>query len=96
LVPSGAAPLSICFSFADVCPHCRSKRRHHSSPLPVHFRAYNKTEMNAAKAKELRKKLRNTEGERRYGALAEGAVGDTATFRRSLNQIKAPGTKRCG
>jgi site-specific DNA recombinase len=54
-------------------------------------RARNKTEVNAAKAKELRKKLRETEGkiERLYGALADGTVGDTAMFRRSLNNVKA-------
>lgn len=53
-------------------------------------RARNKTEVNAAKAKELRKKLRETEGkiERLYGALADGTVGDTAMFRRSLNNVK--------
>ena len=54
-------------------------------------RARNKTEVNAAKAKELRKKLRDTEGkiERLYSALADGTVGDTAMFRRSLNNVEA-------
>ncbi len=44
---------------------------------------------NAAKAKELRKKLRGTEGrmERLYAALAEGTVSDTDMFRRSMAQV---------
>lgn len=54
-------------------------------------RARNKPAVNAAKAKELRKKLRDTEGkiERLYGALADGTVGDTAMFRRSMNNVEA-------
>ena len=54
-------------------------------------RASNKTEVNAVKAKELRKKLRETEGkiERLFNALAGGTVDDTAMFRRSMAQLEA-------
>jgi hypothetical protein len=54
-------------------------------------RARNKTEVNAVKAKELRKKLRDTEGkiERLLNALAGGTVDDTAMFRRSMAQLEA-------
>ncbi len=53
-------------------------------------RARNKTTVNASKAKDLRKKLREVEGriERLYAALADGTVGDTDMFRRSLAQIE--------
>jgi site-specific DNA recombinase len=52
-------------------------------------RARNKTTVNASKAKD-RKKLREVEGriERLYAALADGTVGDTDMFRRSLAQIE--------
>jgi site-specific DNA recombinase len=54
-------------------------------------RARNRTSENAAKAKELRKKLRGTEGkiERLFAALAEGTVGDTDMFRRSMALVEA-------
>ena len=54
-------------------------------------RARNKTEVDAAKAKELRKKLRDTEGkiERLYAAVADGTVGDTSMFRKSLSDVEA-------
>ena len=54
------------------------------------MRARNKTEVNASKAKDLRKKLREVEGriERLYAALADGTVGDTDMFRRSLTQVE--------
>jgi site-specific DNA recombinase len=53
-------------------------------------RARNKTAVNASKAKELRKKLREVEGriERLWAALADGTVGDTDMFRRSLAQVE--------
>jgi site-specific DNA recombinase len=54
-------------------------------------RARNQTTENAAKAKDLRKKLRGTETkiERLYAALADGTVGDTDMFRRSMTQVEA-------
>lgn len=53
-------------------------------------RARNKTEVNASKAKDLRRKLREVEGriERLYAALADGTVGDTDMFCRSLSQVE--------
>ena len=54
-------------------------------------RARNRTTENAAKTKELRKKLRGTEVkiERLYAALADGTVSDTDMFRRSMAQVEA-------
>jgi hypothetical protein len=53
-------------------------------------RARNQTAINASKAEELRKKLCEVEEriERMYAALADGTVGDTDMFRRSLAQIE--------
>jgi site-specific DNA recombinase len=53
-------------------------------------RARNRTTENAAKAKDLRKKLRGTETkiERLYAALADGTVSDTDMFRRSMTQVE--------
>lgn len=53
-------------------------------------RARNKTTVNASKAKELRKTLREVEGriERLYAALADGTIGDTDMFRKSLAQVE--------
>ena len=53
-------------------------------------RARNRTTEDAAKAKELRKKLHGTEVkiERLYAALAEGTVSDTTMFRRSMAQVE--------
>lgn len=53
-------------------------------------RARNRTTEDAAKAKELRKKLHGTEVkiERLYAALADGTVSDTTMFRRSMVQVE--------
>jgi site-specific DNA recombinase len=53
-------------------------------------RARNQTAINPSKAEELRKKLCEVEEriERMYAALADGTVGDTDMFRRSLAQIE--------
>jgi hypothetical protein len=46
--------------------------------------------LHCTKAKDLRKKLREVEGriERLYAALADGTVGDTDMFRKSLAQVE--------
>ena len=53
-------------------------------------RVQDKATDGAARAEELRKKLKSVELriERLYGALADGTVNDTTMFRRSLSQIE--------